>query len=85
MDLLLIPNAFQLYTTPPSRNVRYIVAHLSACVATVDDDVGTGRVCAGVGEEVDVSALDLLGLTIPVHGDHYNKWSQFIAVSKSAL
>lgn len=43
---------------------------LSAGVATVNDDIGTGCVGAGIGDEVDVSALELLGVTVAVHGDH---------------
>lgn len=43
---------------------------LSAGVATVDDHIGTGGVCASVRQEIDVGALQLLGLTGAVDGDH---------------
>lgn len=39
-------------------------------VATVDDEVGTGGVGGGVGGEVDVGALELLGETVAVQGNH---------------
>lgn len=44
--------------------------HLPAGIATVDDEVGTGGVRAGVGNKVDVGALELLGQAVAAHGDH---------------
>lgn len=43
---------------------------LPAGVATIDDQVGTGSVRAGVGNEIDVGALELLGQAVAAHGDH---------------
>lgn len=44
--------------------------HLSAAVTAVDDDISTGGVGAGVGDKVDVGALELLGVTVAAHGNH---------------
>lgn len=43
---------------------------LSAGVTTVNEEVGTSGVGGGVGGEVDVSALELLGETVTAQGDH---------------
>lgn len=43
---------------------------LSAGVASVDDNVGTGGVGAGIGDQVDVGALELLGVAVAAKGDH---------------
>jgi hypothetical protein len=43
---------------------------LAGAVTTVNDEVGAGRVGGGVGAEVDVGSLELLGLTVATHGDH---------------
>ncbi|KAI6760449.1 hypothetical protein HG530_009309 [Fusarium avenaceum] len=40
------------------------------CVTAVNDQVAASGVCAGVGEEVDVGSLELLGVTVAAHGDH---------------
>ena len=44
--------------------------HLPHAVSTVDQEIGTGHVGAGVADEVDVGTLELLGLTVAAHGDH---------------
>jgi hypothetical protein len=46
------------------------ILSLPASVTTVDDEVGTSGVCASVGSEVDVSTLQLLGITVTSHWDH---------------
>lgn len=43
---------------------------LSAAVTTVNDDIGTGSIGRGIGYQVNVSTLQLLGFTITTHGDH---------------
>lgn len=43
---------------------------LTDSVATVDDDVGTSAVGAGIGGKVDVGTLELGSLSITAHGDH---------------
>lgn len=43
---------------------------LAGAVTTVNDEVGTGGVGGGVGAEVDVGSLELLGVTVTAHGDH---------------
>ena len=43
---------------------------LSDSVATVDDNVSTGGVGAGIADEVDVSALELLGVAVAAEGNH---------------
>ena len=55
---------FQSFSTRP------FCTHLPASVSTVDDDVRTRGVRASVADKVDVSALELLGLSVAAHGDH---------------
>lgn len=43
---------------------------LPAGIATVDDEVGTGGVRAGIRHKVDIRALELLGQAVAAHGDH---------------
>lgn len=45
-------------------------ANLSADVSSVDDQVSTGHVRAGVTAEVDISSLELLCVTVAAHWDH---------------
>lgn len=48
----------------------FISDNLSASVASVNDNVVAGGVGASIANEVDVSALQLLGIAISPHGDH---------------
>jgi len=45
-------------------------SHLPASVPTINDNVRAGSVRAGIADEVDISALELLGLSVTTHGDH---------------
>jgi len=44
--------------------------YLPASVPTIDDDVRTCSVRASIADKVDVSALELLGLSVAAHWDH---------------
>jgi len=44
--------------------------HLPASVPTINDNVGAGSVRASIADKVDVSALELLGLSVTTHGNH---------------
>ena len=39
-------------------------------VATIDEHIGASGVGAGITAEVDIGALQLLGVTVATHGDH---------------
>ena len=44
--------------------------HLSSAVPSVNENIGSGRVAAGVTAEVDVCTLELLSLAVATHRDH---------------
>jgi hypothetical protein len=44
--------------------------HLSGSVATINADIGTSGVGAGIGGEIDVCTLQFGGLCITTHRDH---------------
>ena len=44
--------------------------HLSAGVSTVNDEITTSSVGRSIRKEVNVSSLELLGITVSAHGDH---------------
>lgn len=54
----------------PSRTAATCRPRLSAGVSTVDDEVSSGCVGAGVGNQVDIGALELLGESVAAEGDH---------------
>jgi hypothetical protein len=54
----------------PSLFLSKGASRLSGGVTTVNQEIGTGGVGGGVGGEVDVGALELLGETVTAHGDH---------------
>lgn len=52
---------------PPNREEDH---RLSASIATINDDISTSSIRAGIADEVDVRALELLGITVAAEGDH---------------
>jgi hypothetical protein len=49
---------------------HFDINRLADSVATVDDDVGTSAVGAGIGGQVHVGTLELSSLSVTAHGDH---------------
>jgi len=69
--LFFFSSFFFLFLPPHQvRRLALRASRLSGGVTTVNEEIGTGGVGGGVGGEVDVGALELLGETVTAHGDH---------------